>query len=129
MSADELDAKQGRRLLDVLNYSRKAVAFTSGIELADFEKDEMRQLSLERCFEVIGEASGHLTAETASLIGELPLQEMRGIRNLISHDYHRIKPEIILKTAQQDLPLLIQQIEPHEKQLYFAAKLEFPPSP
>ena len=33
MSVHDLDAKQARRLLDILNYSRKAVKFAAGIEL------------------------------------------------------------------------------------------------
>jgi len=128
MSVHDLNPKQARRLLDVLNYARKVVQYSKGIELAPFLTDEMRQLTLERCFEVIGEASRHLTPETVAQIGGLPLEKMRGLRNLISHDYHSVEAPVILRIAQQNVPLLVEQIEPYEKQLYVAANLEFPTS-
>jgi len=128
MSVSELDAKQARRLLDILNYSRKPVSFAAGVESVAFRKDEMRKLALERCFEVIGEAARHVTPESAAKVGGLPLDKMRGMRNLISHDYLRVEPADVLRTAQVNLPLLLQQLEPIEKDLCLAANLQVPPS-
>jgi len=128
MSVSDVDAKQARRLLDILNYSRKAVSIASGVELVALRKDETRKLALERCFEVIGEAARHVTPETAAKVGGLPLDKMRGMRNLISHDYLRVQPADVLRTAQVNLPLVLQQLEPLEKDLCLAANLQLPPS-
>jgi uncharacterized protein with HEPN domain len=127
MSARDLERKQARRLLDILNYARKAVQMAQGISTAELGRDEIRRLALERCFEVIGEAARHLIPETASQVGGLPLAQMCGMRNLITHDYHRVDPREILKTAQNDLAPLVAQLAALEVDLCRAAELELPP--
>ena len=42
----------------------------------------------------------------------IPWVEMAGMRNLMIHDYDDIDLEIVWDTVQQDLPRLIDVIEP-----------------
>jgi uncharacterized protein with HEPN domain len=46
-----------------------------------------KQDAVLRRFEIIGEASSLLAPETQALFPGLPFRQMRGMRNIIAHDY------------------------------------------
>lgn len=54
----------------------------------------------------IGELSGHLSDEFKTAHPEIPWNAMRGIRNLMAHQYHAVDFEIIWETSQSDIPAL-----------------------
>ena len=64
---------------------------------------------------IIGEASASLLKKYPDFCRqhpEIPLQEARGMRNLLVHDYNRIDWHIVWDTIQRQLPQLIDAIEP-----------------
>lgn len=64
-----------------------------------------------RRFEIIGEAASRLSSETQALFPSLPFRSMRGMRNIIAHDYGEVDLELVWKTATSDLPGLIETLE------------------
>jgi uncharacterized protein with HEPN domain len=42
---------------------------------------------------------------------DVPWKPMAGMRNLTSHEYHRLDVEIVDSTIEVDLPKLIKQID------------------
>ncbi|MCX6931951.1 MAG: DUF86 domain-containing protein [Verrucomicrobia bacterium] len=64
-----------------------------------------------RRFEIIGEAASRLAPETQALFPSLPFRAMRGMRNIIAHDYGEVDLELVWKTATADLPVLIETLE------------------
>ena len=56
-----------------------------------------------RNFEIIDETAGHIPLEIQEKYPELAWLEMRGMRNIIAHEYFGIGLKIIWRTVQRDL--------------------------
>ena len=59
----------------------------------------------------IGELSGRISAQMQQEHPDIPWKQIKGMRNLIIHDYTGIDLKIIRCTVEQDLPILRAQIE------------------
>lgn len=57
-----------------------------------------------RRIEIIGEAAAHLTEATQQLIPQLALRKMRGMRNLVAHDYANVNLQIVWEVATMHVP-------------------------
>lgn len=66
-----------------------------------------------RRFEIVGEAASRLAPETQARFPSLPFRSMRGMRNIIAHDYGEVDLVLVWKTARADLPPLIATLERH----------------
>jgi uncharacterized protein with HEPN domain len=73
--------------------------------------------------QVVGEAAQHVTAETAARLPHVPIQDVRGMRHRISHDYGRVNFRVVWKTVQEDLPPLIAELEKYLERQRVAAEL------
>jgi len=68
-------------------------------------------------FIVIGEAVGRLPKEFLDDHPDVPWSFMRGMRNILVHQYFGIDPETVWETAPNDLPPLIGCLETLRDQL------------
>ena len=59
----------------------------------------------------IGELSGRISAQMQQEHPDIPWKQIKGMRNLIIHDYTGIDLKIIRCTVEQDLPILRAQLE------------------
>ena len=80
-----------------------------------FDSDPAIQLALERLIEIIGEAAGALQEETRQRYPTVPWREVMRFRILLAHHYHRVVPDQVWTSAQQDVPTLLAALsEPEE---------------
>ena len=63
-----------------------------------------------RNFEIIGEASNHISDATKNNYPEMEWHKLRGMRNFVSHEYFGVKIDTIWDTAVESIPLLKMQI-------------------
>lgn len=98
-------------LQDILEAIRSIDEYTSGIDFEIFVTDSMRQDAVIRRLEIIGEASTRLSSKFIDNNRDFPIQEAKGMRNFLIHDYDAVSAEVIWKTIKQDLPLLKSEIE------------------
>lgn len=77
-----------------------------GISLGDFLGDLDRRRIVERCLEIISEASRRLPEDAKKRHPEIPWQKVAGIGNILRHDYENVIPDALWKLAQDDLPVL-----------------------
>jgi len=108
-----LDDRQSGLLRDVLDSARLIEAYLSGVKWEDFLADPEKQDAVLRRFEIVGEAASRLAPETQALFPSLPFRSMRGMRNIIVHDYGEVDLVLVWKTARGDLPNLIATLERH----------------
>jgi uncharacterized protein with HEPN domain len=99
-------------LLDILISARKALKFVAGIDRHEFEENEVIQNAVMRPLEIIGEASARISKGFRESHAEIPWEEMIGLRNRLIHEYFRVDYGAVWDTIQDDLPKLIEQIEP-----------------
>ncbi len=64
-----------------------------------------------RSFEVVGEAARRISPELRKARPEVPWCLVSDFRNKLIHDYFGQDLEVIWRTATEDTPLLLQQIE------------------
>ena len=62
-------------------------------------------------FVVIGEAVKNLAPEMRDSKPEIPWADIAGLRDLIAHEYFRIKIDRVLAIVERDLPPLEQAID------------------
>jgi uncharacterized protein with HEPN domain len=107
------DDKQEGLLRDVLDSARQIRTYLSGSDFTAFNGNVEKQDAVLRRFEIVGEAASRLSPETQRLFPELPFRSMRGMRNIIAHDYGEVDLTLVWKTATADLPAVIATLERH----------------
>ncbi|PSR29501.1 Uncharacterized conserved protein, contains HEPN domain [Sulfobacillus thermosulfidooxidans DSM 9293] len=78
--------------------------WTERISYQKFLDDEIRQSAVIRQLEIIGEATGRLTAEFLRAHPNLPWNVMKSMRNLLIHGYDEVDIDMVWTTATEDIP-------------------------
>ena len=97
-------------LRDVQDSGRTIQGWCAGRTFADYEQDRQLRRSVEREFEIIGEALARLARtcpEQAARVGQL--QRIVGFRNRIIHGYDTIDDATVWGVIEGRLPRLIEQ--------------------
>ncbi|HVT90127.1 MAG TPA: DUF86 domain-containing protein [Tepidisphaeraceae bacterium] len=98
---------------DILDSAQSIRTYLTGVSHEQFLANPEKQDAVLRRFEIIGEAASRLSPETQSLFPNLPFRSMRGMRNIIAHDYGDVDVEQVWKTASSDIDILITSLEKH----------------
>ena len=78
----------------------------SDLDVATFAADRRARQLVERNLEIISEASRRLPEQLKESTPEIPWKEIAGIGNILRHDYHDSRPDILWNTCKLDLPPL-----------------------
>ncbi|NCQ17845.1 MAG: hypothetical protein COZ80_13145 [Ignavibacteria bacterium CG_4_8_14_3_um_filter_37_9] len=97
-------------LLDVFESSKIISSYLDQKTIEDFLEDVQLQDSVIRRLEIIGEATARISVDTQNLYPSIPWREMKGMRNLLIHEYDEIDTELVWKTAKEDIPSLVVQL-------------------
>ena len=96
---------------DILESIAKIQRYTEGTTFETFATDEMRVDAVVRNITIIGEAAGRVPAEVQKRYPQIPWYEMRGIRNVVVHEYFGVSLPILWQTAKQNLPPLVTMLK------------------
>lgn len=99
------------RIQDVLEAVSKIQAYTAGMDFAVFRNDSRTVDAVVRNFAIIGEAVTYLPPEIIAKHPEIPWKVMRGMRNVMVHEYFGVSLPILWETVQKDLAPLVPQLE------------------
>jgi uncharacterized protein with HEPN domain len=99
------------RLRDMLEAARKAVATIQGRTRQDLDRDDVLGAALERFVEIVGEAATHVSDDRQRALPDIPWPQIMGMRNRLIHAYMTVNYDILWKTVNEDLPLLIEALE------------------
>lgn len=72
---------------------------TRGRDRAGFLQDRIAQRAVERCLEVISEASRKLPEAMKAAHPEIPWRRVAGIGNVLRHDYDEVDAGIVWQAA------------------------------
>ncbi|WP_378943032.1 DUF86 domain-containing protein [Mesorhizobium sp. ANAO-SY3R2] len=84
---------------------------TAGKSLRDFQDDWLLKHGVQRGIEIISEASRHLPDEIFVNAPEIPWKQIRGIGNVLRHEYHKIADPIVWAVVTDNLPGLRIAVE------------------
>jgi uncharacterized protein with HEPN domain len=99
-----MEADQLGRLRDILHAAQLIATYVKDTSETDFAKDIQKQDAVVRRLEIIGEATVHLSDETRQAIPTLPFRKMRGMRNIVAHDYANVDLKIVWEVATVHVP-------------------------
>jgi len=94
------------RIDDIIEAIDKIGRYVHGLGFEEWQKDEKTIDAVIRNIEIIGEAASHLPLEIQEQYQDIPWVMMKGIRNILAHEYFGIDLKIIWKTVKEDLPTL-----------------------
>ncbi len=106
-----MEADQLGRLREILEAARLIAAYVKAATEAEFGADTQKQDAVIRRIEIIGEATAHLTARTRQAIPELSFRKMRGMRNILAHDYANVDVRIVWEVATIHVPEVCAVLE------------------
>ena len=99
-------------LLDILIAARQAIEFVEGLTWEEFVASDLHQSAVVRALEIIGEAASRVSQDMRDAYPELPWPQMIGMRHRLIHEYFRVDLATVWDTVRNDLPPLIDQLEP-----------------
>jgi uncharacterized protein with HEPN domain len=88
---------------EMLDYIEQARSFTADITFEQYRSDRRTQRAVERCIEIISEASRHLPDNIKQEYTEIPWDDVAGIGNVFRHEYHNIAVKIVWDTVKVHL--------------------------
>ena len=109
MEAKERDLFRLEHIVESAEKIEKIAASLDSLE--NFLDKWVEQDAMIRNFEIIGEASNHISDVTKEKYPEIEWYKMKGMRNLITHEYFGVRAETIWETAINDIPVLKKQIQ------------------
>jgi uncharacterized protein with HEPN domain len=98
-------------LNDILEAIGRVEEITRDKTLVDFEKSWQLRWLVQRAIEIISEASRAIPPETTDTHPEIPWAQVRGIGNVLRHEYQGLSDPIIWRVVTDELPRLKRAIE------------------
>lgn len=116
-------------LHDIRDACEKIIRISKRIKFEDFITFEAEYYAIVKLLEIIGEAAKFIPPEVKKLCPECDWVKMRGMRNILVHDYFELDEEIIWETIIDYIPdlhkktaLLISKTEQNEKEQHLRTK-------
>jgi uncharacterized protein with HEPN domain len=111
--------KHPERVEDYLDHIveaiERAISYIDDIrDFESFQRDRRSQDAIIRNIEIIGEAVSRIDDSSPDFIAgypDVPWAKMRGMRNVMIHEYFSVNVRIVWATVRDDLPELKQLIE------------------
>ncbi len=98
------------RIEHLLDAIAKIEQYTENMSETTFANNSLVVDAVIRNFLVIGEAVRHIPNEVQGAHPEIPWTLMRGMRNVLVHNYDHLRSDIVWRTIQNDLPPLVEPL-------------------
>ena len=98
------------RLEHILTAINNIFQYTDGKTIQQLNDDTMLFYATVKNVEIIGEAAYHLTRAFCKEHPETPWNDVMRMRNILVHDYYKIRLNEVWKVVQEDLKPLHEQV-------------------
>lgn len=98
------------RVQDILQAIAEIQTFTAGMTFEEFQADTKTIRAVIADITILGEAANSIPVEIQTQYPDIPWNEMRGIRNIVVHEYFQIQLDILWRTIQDSLPPLVPEL-------------------
>ena len=111
MSASKQRPRDPDRVRHMRDAAQLIISFTAERTFPDFLSDALLRSAVERQFEILGEASAHVSSATQALWPAVEWVSIKNFRNLLAHEYFRTDNQQIWHIATYLLPDLLPILE------------------
>ena len=94
----------------ILESIKRIENYTKNLSIHDFVENELVQDGVIRNFEIIGEATKHLSKKFRDTYSDIPWKQIAGMRDILIHDYLGIDIYSVWETIETNLPELKHQL-------------------
>jgi len=98
-------------LNDIVSAMESIESFVEGMTLEEVEKDDKTSRAVVRKFEIIGEATKHLSEKIKEENPEIPWKNMAGMRNRLIHAYFGVDYKLVWEAIKIEIPRLKPKLE------------------
>jgi len=105
------------RIDHMIQACEEIMEFTKGIEQEEFYEDMKTFRSVERCFQILGDAARHVPQEQKDRMTSIPWREINGMRNVVVHEYEAIAENVLWTTAKNKIPALLKDLKESKNKL------------
>lgn len=99
------------RIKDILKAIEKIEEYTDEMALTKFKRSDLVIDAVVRNFEIIGEASKNIPLSVQHLHPDIPWKEIKGMRDVLIHEYFGVDLKILWHASKKNLPVLRKQLE------------------
>jgi uncharacterized protein with HEPN domain len=96
---------------DILEAIERVEEITRDKSLDDFEASWQLRWLVQRAIEIVSEASRAIPDDIANTRPEIPWRKVRGIGNVLRHDYEGLSDRLIWNVVVDELPRLKVAVE------------------
>jgi uncharacterized protein with HEPN domain len=94
------------RLEDILAAIDEIEEASKGLDLGSYRQSGLERRAIERCLEIVSEASRHIPLELLQRHPQIPWGSIRGIGNVLRHEYGAVDDDVIWRTATRSVTAL-----------------------
>jgi uncharacterized protein with HEPN domain len=116
-------SRVSRRLQDIIDNARAIADYTRDMDSTVFAENRMVYDATERCMERICEAAAKLGDMGPHLMPDQPWQKIRGLGNVLRHEYDDIDHGLLFEVDKTHIPALsvacetvLQKLGPEQEQ-------------
>jgi len=98
-------------LRDILDSANRIMGYAHGLNREQFLRDIQKQDAVIRRLEIMGEAAKRLSKTTLAAMPTIDWKHMKGMRDVLIHDYDDIEAERLWDTIEVFLPSLVTVVK------------------
>ena len=106
-----MSRKPEDRIDDIIECCEKIGRYVAGRDRDTFAADELVEDAVLRNLEIIGEAIKHLPDAISSRLPHVDWKGLAGMRDILSHSYFRVDPDLVWGVVQAELPELLRTLQ------------------
>ncbi|MBN7812802.1 DUF86 domain-containing protein [Algoriphagus sp. H41] len=99
------------RLGHMLDAIAEIESYLANADLDIFLSNSMMRFASIKQLEIIGEASDHIAPETKLQFSEIEWNQVKGMRNILAHEYFGVDSILVWEIIQIDLPDLKRNLQ------------------
>lgn len=98
-------------LLDLIRACRLSIQFCADLDWQTFAQDLKTQSSVLYQIVIIGEAVNRLSSDFIVKNPQIPIRQIKGMRNRVVHEYKEVDLKILWETMQTSIPELLKELQ------------------
>ncbi|EIM65097.1 HepT-like ribonuclease domain-containing protein [Desulfobacter postgatei] len=99
------------RIEDIIEALDRIFHYVKDLNYDGWMKDQKTIDAVIRNLEIIGEAAANVPREIQNLYVDIPWYQMKGMRNILIHEYFGVDNDVLWNTIQKDLPVLKEKLQ------------------